>query len=72
MSLNIEEEELYLMIEMCNPRAGDGQDTTVKVYRAWIEGDVKYAACGVPHPKENTGEFREQIQRLCNSFQLNT
>ena len=33
---------------------------------------MKAAACGVPHPRENTGEFREQFQRLCNSFQLNT
>ena len=63
---------MYPTTEMSNPRAGNGQDATIRVYSVCTEGDVKDAACNVLHPRENTGEFREQFQRLCNNFQLNT
>ena len=67
-----DEEELYPLIELPNPLAGQArQPATVMVYRTWTQEDVKKAVEGIPSPKEDVEECILQMENLRRSYHLN-
>lgn len=61
------ETETYPM----NPGEGAGARPVMYVYRPWTADDVKKAAEGIPHPKDNVIRWEEGIRGLHESYSLN-
>ncbi|XP_061880899.1 uncharacterized protein LOC133632478 [Entelurus aequoreus] len=69
---NLDDEELYPLIEVANPRAGEhGQVPTLLVHRTWTLVDVKKALKEVTPYTEDVTQFLEGMENLRRSYHLN-
>ncbi|XP_044209039.1 uncharacterized protein LOC122983386 [Thunnus albacares] len=59
------------LIELPNPRQGEGQPDSVWVFRNWTKEDVKKAVDGIPHPRKDVQAYIDKMYGLYNSYRLN-
>jgi len=57
------------MIQVPNPRDGEGESQFMYVYRPWTAEDVRKATEDIPHPKLNVKGFEDGIKNV--SYRLN-
>ena len=59
------------MIQVPNPRDGEGESQFMYVYRPWTAEDVRKATEDIPHPQVNARGFSDGVKKLCVSYRLN-
>ncbi|XP_042264217.1 uncharacterized protein LOC121895271 [Thunnus maccoyii] len=59
------------LIELPNPRQGEGQPDSVWVFCNWTKEDVRKAVDGIPHPRKDVQAYVNKMYGLYNSYRLN-